>query len=346
MATNKKNGIREIVSFAWNAVGEQSIKASISALLKTFSASLQEKYGVQDAQLQPFADSLSDLVCYIISQQLNKKAIRSDKVMGIVQTGVVPAVAAIASTNPKGEEIVSSISSLVGNITANPAMKTILQQMAGKEISEQLAATAFAIAAINQNTGSVPTRRDATGYSIPEAETKQQTEIPECPAVSDCSVEVSPTTCVPTVKENMTEEEEEQFINDVYNAVQLDFSSPQAVAESFRRFAKVTQEVAKFAEMQETKRTQIRMDAEVAIKKVEAMRDTLKEYLDKSFDERSAIFAKQFEVVDKALATGDNAMLSMGLTSINELAASSPFKALADINSVQQMLTDDSEFDL
>ena len=88
------------------------------------------------------------------------------------------------------------------------------------------------------------------------------------------------------------------------------------------------------------------MDAEVAIKKVEAMRDTLKEYLEKSFDERSAIFAKQFEVVDKALATGDNNMLSMGLTSINELAASSPFKALADINSVQQMLTDDSEFDL
>ena len=55
---------------------------------------------------------------------------------------------------------------------------------------------------------------------------------------------------------------------------------------------------------------------------------------------------KQFEVIDQALAKGDNTMLSAGLTAINELAASSPFKALADINSVQQMLTDDSEFDL
>lgn len=55
---------------------------------------------------------------------------------------------------------------------------------------------------------------------------------------------------------------------------------------------------------------------------------------------------KQFEVVDKALATGDNAMLSMGLNAINELAASSPFKELANINSVQQMLTDDSEIDI
>lgn len=126
----------------------------------------------------------------------------------------------------------------------------------------------------------------------------------------------------------------------------MDFSSPQAAKDSFDKFVKVAGEVAKFSELQETKRTQIRADAEVAIKKVEAMRDILKQYLEKSFDERSAVFMKQFEVVDQALAKGDNTMLSAGLTAINELAASSPFKALADINSVQQMLTDDSKFDL
>lgn len=339
MAANKTSGIREIISFAWNTVGEKSVKSSISLLLYNFTTSLKEKYEVQESLLQPFTNTLSDLLCYIISQRLNKKAISSDKVMGIVQTGVVPAVATIASSTPKGEEIVSSISSFVGNITANPAMNTILQQVAGNEISEQLTATACAIAAINPGNEKAVVPANA----ITE---QQSTNTTECPAVSDCSVEIASATVVPTVKENMTDEEEEQFINEVYNAVQLDFSSPQAVAESFQRFAKVTQEVAKFAEVQETKRTQIRMDAEVAIKKVEAMRDTLKEYLEKSFDERSAIFAKQFEVVDKALATGDNNMLSMGLTSINELAASSPFKALADINSVQKMLTDDSEFDL
>ena len=339
MAANKTSGIREIISFAWNTVGEKSVKSSISLLLKNFTTSLKEKYGVQESQLQPFTNTLSDLLCYIISQRLNKKAISSDKVMGLVQTGVVPAVATIASSTPKGEEIVSSISSFVGNITANPAMNTILQQVAGNEISEQLTATACAIAAINPGNEKAVVPANA----ITE---QQSTDTTGYPAVSDGSVEIASATVVPTVKENMTDEEEEQFINEVYNAVQLDFSSPQAVAESFQRFAKVTQEVAKFAEEQETKRTQIRMDAEVAIKKVEAMRDMLKEYLEKSFDERSAIFAKQFEVVDKALAIGDNNMLSMGLTSINELAASSPFKALADINSVQQMLTDDSEFDL
>lgn len=145
---------------------------------------------------------------------------------------------------------------------------------------------------------------------------------------------------------DMTDEEYEQFVNDVFNSVKMDFSSPQAAKDSFDKFVKVAGEVAKFSELQETKRTQICADAEVAIKKVEAMRDILKQYLEKSFDERSAIFMKQFEVVDQALAKGDNTMLSAGLTAINELAASSPFKALADINSVQQMLTDDSEFDL
>ena len=50
-----------------------------------------------------------------------------------------------------------------------------------------------------------------------------------------------------------------------------------------------------------------------------------------------------FEVVDSALINGDTAMLSAGLNAINELAASSPFKALADFNSVQQMLLTDNE---
>ena len=103
MAANKKSGIREIISFAWNTVGEKSVKSSISLLLYNFTTSLKEKYEVQESQLQPFTNTLSDLLCYIISQRLNKKTISSDKVMGIVQTGVVPAVATIASSTPKGE---------------------------------------------------------------------------------------------------------------------------------------------------------------------------------------------------------------------------------------------------
>jgi len=51
--------------------------------------------------------------------------------------------------------------------------------------------------------------------------------------------------------------------------------------------------------------------------------------------------------VDAALRTGNNEMLAMSLNSINSLAASSPFKNLADINQVQQALGDsDTEWDI
>ncbi len=67
----------------------------------------------------------------------------------------------------------------------------------------------------------------------------------------------------------------------------------------------------------------------------------------KTFDERSAIFSKQFEVVDEALRTGNTEMLALSLQSINALAAQSPFKSLADIGQVKQALTaGDTEWDI
>ena len=77
------------------------------------------------------------------------------------------------------------------------------------------------------------------------------------------------------------------------------------------------------------------------------LKEAIKEYLEKTFDERSAIFAKQFECVDAALREGNTEMLAITLNSINSLAASSPFKNLADINQVQQALSDsDTEWDI
>ena len=58
-------------------------------------------------------------------------------------------------------------------------------------------------------------------------------------------------------------------------------------------------------------------------------------------DERKSIFNKQFDVVDEALRKGDIQMLHLSLASINQLAAQSPFKNLADIAQVQSALMDD-----
>ena len=271
----------------------------------------------------------------MITQKVNHQHVDNIYLSEMLQSNLIPAIANIASNNPKGREVVQMISSYVSDITTNDITVTIMEQFADNEILAHLQFTADQIAALNVadelTEEGIVVSNDTTEEDITEntiVETIEETEVTE-----DISC----------VKEDMTAEEDEQFVNYVFDNTQLDFSSSQAAAESFEKFITIAGEVAKFTELQETKRTQIRSNADVAIKKVEAMREVLQEYLTKSFDERSAIFAKHFEVVDSALINGDTAMLSAGLNAINELAASSPFKALADFNSVQQMLLTDNE---
>ena len=130
-------------------------------------------------------------------------------------------------------------------------------------------------------------------------------------------------------------------------AAESGFTDPQAVVDALRALTEVASDTVKYVAEQETKQEEIRAQRDVAIAKINATTACIKEYLDKTFDERSAIFAKQFECVDVALRTGNNEMLAMSLNSINSLAASSPFKNLADINQVQQALGDgETEWDI
>lgn len=117
-------------------------------------------------------------------------------------------------------------------------------------------------------------------------------------------------------------------------------TNPQEVMAAIAALTQVSNETIQYVAEQETKREEIRAERDVAIARIHAMSDNIKLYLEKTFDERSAIFAKQFECVDAALREGNTEMLAMTLNSINSLAASSPFKNLADINQVQQALSD------
>lgn len=125
------------------------------------------------------------------------------------------------------------------------------------------------------------------------------------------------------------------------------FTDPKAVADALAALTKVANDTVKNVAEQETKQEEIRAQRDVAIAKINATTACIKEYLDKTFDERSTIFAKQFECVDVALRTGNNEMLAMSLNSINTLAASSPFKNLDDIDHVQQALGEkNTEWDI
>ena len=319
----------------WNSAGAKTVKSVFTIASKKLTKELADKAEITAEQTQDITDALADCINYMITQKVNHQHVDNIYLSEILQSNLIPAIANIASNNPKGREVVQMISSYVSDITTNDITVTIMEQFADNEILEHLQFTADQIAALNVadelTEESIVLSNDTTEEDITEntlVETIEETEVTE-----DISC----------VKGGMTAEEDEQFVNYVFDNTQLDFSSSQAAAESFEKFITIAGEVAKFTELQETKRTQIRSNADVAIKKVEAMREVLQEYLTKSFDERSAIFAKHFEVVDSALINGDTAMLSAGLNAINELAASSPFKALADFNSVQQMLLTDNE---
>jgi hypothetical protein len=94
------------------------------------------------------------------------------------------------------------------------------------------------------------------------------------------------------------------------------------------------------SEQEKTKRREIEAWEKENIAKINAQRQILMEYLERSFDERTENFRALFAVVDSAIASNNNEQLSLALNSITEIAKSSPFKELANINSVRAALDD------
>lgn len=120
----------------------------------------------------------------------------------------------------------------------------------------------------------------------------------------------------------------------------MNLKNPEEVLNALCKLQSVANETIKYTEEQETKRVEINAKKDIAIEKIKTIERCIKDYLDKTFDERRSIFAKEFECVDVALKTRNLELLSVSLNSINSLAAQSPFKALADVAAVQKKLLD------
>jgi len=92
------------------------------------------------------------------------------------------------------------------------------------------------------------------------------------------------------------------------------------------------------AEIERTKPRDIEAWEKENITRINAQRDLLMTFLERSFDERAENFRVLFGVVDNALVSGDNEQLALALNSITELAKSSPFKDLANLNNLRAAL--------
>lgn len=111
-------------------------------------------------------------------------------------------------------------------------------------------------------------------------------------------------------------------------------------AECLQEMVSAYTDYLKIAEQEQTKRRDIQAWEKETITKINAQRELLMAYLDRSFDERAKNFRALFAVVDNAMASGNNEQLALTLNSITEIAKSSPFKELANLASVRAALDD------
>ncbi len=239
--------------------------------------------------------------------------------------------------------------------TVISAIKTI-QSSKSKESIEDKGNTTTELKKSIQSLLTVSDTSSPTPSQIPE-----QDGIPSQDVTIGTSKLPQPTDSEETVLEKTPNVEEAEIVEDddffhssmdklssaLEKAAEGGFTDPKAVAGAVTALVEVATDTVKYVADQETKQEEIRAKRDVAIAQINATSACIKEYLDKTFDERSAIFAKQFECVDAALREGNTEMLALTLNSINSLAASSPFKNLSDINQVQQALGDSStEWDI
>lgn len=124
--------------------------------------------------------------------------------------------------------------------------------------------------------------------------------------------------------------------------VAKDFASknPKEALEAINKLTDMAGDVAKFTEVQKTKRKEIEAQRDIIVEQIKSKKEIILYTLEKTFDERKENFRKLFDVVDDALAKNNIQQLQLGLSRINELAASSPFKALESIESTQKALGD------
>ncbi len=116
-----------------------------------------------------------------------------------------------------------------------------------------------------------------------------------------------------------------------------------AGVESLNNVFEAMKEYYIVAEQEKTKRTHILAARQAFSIKINAQKELMMSYLDKSFDERKSAFQKHFDNIDKALEKDDIQALALILHAITDLAKISP---LNDLKTMQENFQNpDFEYD-
>lgn len=117
---------------------------------------------------------------------------------------------------------------------------------------------------------------------------------------------------------------------------------PISSLNTLQEMVKDVSDYLKVAEVEETKRTDIRARSEVALEVVRSRRDVIMKAMEYTFAERAVVLNKQFDALDQALASGNAQLAIQSMNSMTDLVKSSPLRALQDV----QLSLEKGSFDL
>lgn len=331
-----KVNVGKVLRTFWNTIGKQSATKIMVKKVEAYLQSICKKYNMREDLQVNIAKSISDLLRYLTNAKLNKEKVDSKVVIKQIEGPIAKSLMVGASSINNSENFIAELLSKIEESDVSN-VESFFSEIGMTNTSQYIGTLKDVLTCIKDGK-----------FEETYSSTQMEEDIPYAEEINEGDYTKASVKNKSTVYEGMTAQEEDAFIQNLsgrFTGQKL--TTPADVLNTINTFIKTSEDVIKFTELQKTKRTEIRAQAEIRIKEIDAMKNIIMTYLDKTFDERSKIFAKQFDCVDKALAEGDSNMLAITLNSITDLAKSSPFKALADVKNIKQQLTaNNTTFDI
>lgn len=309
----------------WDTLGKKASCNIIKSQVSNYINNICLKYGITEANASNLSKEATSLVDYLLDKKISNLSIDMSFVQSIIIDRIVPAVIDAADDLEEGHKFIDEIIKAI-EIVGPENIDDILGGNESQWIKCISVAKDKLLSRKTASPSMIGCENKPDNITYIQDETDQIYQDYGLPANQD----------------------DQQFVDSISKRFDgLSFKTPDDIVKAIDVYVNSAADVAKFVEEQKTKREAIRAHSSIVVSRINAVSDIIKTYLDKTFDERKAIFEKQFQCVDRALETGNIEMLSISLGSINHLAASSPFKALSDLGTVKAMLNNpNAEFDI
>ena len=326
--------VSDYMKIAWNVFGKKVVNRMVSEKAASFVGDICSKYQVEVKYKEDLMFRIRNIVAYLVNCRLEGAPINNKYVSDQIKGPIDHSLANAAASSNDYDNMMADFINWLDDEKMDDIEKCLIE-IGHKEGADYIQLFREMFAEVrSKKCSEIADNSSEEHYDSYELLPERQ----DGKGISDYRRE---------------SEKDEDFIDELTSSINNKMLSvsngkpgPAQMVEMTKFFIDKSAEVAKFCEEQRTKRAEIRARAQVAIHQIDAVREFLQSYLDKTFDERRMLFAKEFEIVDKCLATGNVQALAVSLNAITDLAKSSPFKALADIKSVRNAIENHSTFDI